>query len=52
MAKKLGFCDSEVDVHMPGGTLAIRLSDGFDATMKGPVVRICSGETDCELFEK
>ncbi len=52
MAKKLGLCDSEIDVHMPGGTLAIRLSDGFDATMKGPVVRICSGEIDDEMFEE
>jgi diaminopimelate epimerase len=52
VAKKLGLCDSEIDVHMPGGTLAIRLSDGFDATMKGPVTRICSGEIDDEMFEE
>ena len=52
VAKKLGFCDSEIDVHMPGGTLAIRLSDGFDAIMKGPVVRICSGDIDGEMFEE
>ena len=51
VAKKLGLCDSEIDVHMPGGTLAIRLSDGFDATMKGPVVRICSGYIDDEMFK-
>ncbi len=51
VAKKLGFCDSEIDVHMPGGTLAIRLSDDFDATMKGPVVRICSGYIDDEIFK-
>jgi diaminopimelate epimerase len=52
VAKKLGLCDSGIDVHMPGGTLAIRLSDGFDATMKGPVTRICSGEIDDEMFEE
>ena len=52
VAKKLGFCDSEIDVHMPGGSLAIRLSDGFDAIMKGPVVRICSGDIDGEMFEE
>ncbi len=51
VAKKLGFCDSEIDVHMPGGSLAIRLSDGFDATMKGPVVRICGGHIDDEMFK-
>jgi len=52
VAKKLGLCDSEIDVHMPGGTLAIRLSDGFDAVMRGPVVRICTGEIDDEMFEE
>lgn len=52
VARKLGLCDSEIDVHMPGGTLAIRLSDGFDAIMKGPVVRICSGDIDGEMFEE
>ena len=52
VARKLALCDSEIDVHMPGGTLAIRLSDGFDAIMKGPVVRICSGYIDDEMFEE
>jgi diaminopimelate epimerase len=50
VAKKLGLCDSEISVHMPGGILAIRLSDGFDATLEGPVVRICSGDIDNEMF--
>jgi diaminopimelate epimerase len=52
VAKKLGLCDSEIGVHMPGGTLAIWLSDDYDATMKGPVVRICSGEIDDEILEE
>jgi diaminopimelate epimerase len=52
VAKRLGFCDSEIDVHMPGGSLAIRLSENFDATMTGPVVRICSGNIDDEMFEE
>ena len=52
VAKKLGFCNSDICVHMPGGTLAIRLSDGFEATLKGPVVRICSGDVDDEIFEE
>jgi diaminopimelate epimerase len=50
VAKKLGFCDSEISVHMPGGILFIRLADDFAATMKGPVVRICSGDIDEEMF--
>jgi diaminopimelate epimerase len=50
VAKRLGFCDSDIVVHMPGGSLHIRFSDDFSATMKGPVVRICSGAVDHEMF--
>jgi len=52
VARKLGYCDSEIEVHMPGGILTIQLSDGFDAIMKGPVVRICSGDIDGEMFDE
>jgi len=51
VAKRLGFCDSNIIVHMPGGSLRVRLSDDFAATMRGPVVRICSGVMDHEMFE-
>jgi len=51
VAKKLGFCNSDICVHMPGGALAIRISDDFEATMKGPVIRICSGDIDDEIYE-
>jgi len=51
VAKRLGLCDSEIVVHMPGGSLQIRLSADFSATMRGPVVRICSGTMDREMFE-
>lgn len=50
VAKRLGLCDSGIDVHMPGGVLAIRLSDDLDATMRGPVVRVCSGVIDEAMF--
>jgi diaminopimelate epimerase len=50
VARKLGLCDAEIAVHMPGGTLAIRLTEDFRATMRGPVVRICSGEIAGEVF--
>jgi len=52
VAKKLGLCDSEIKVHMPGGTLSIQLTDCFDAIMKGPVVRICNGDIDEKIFEE
>jgi diaminopimelate epimerase len=51
VAKRLGLCDSEIVVYMPGGRLDLRIADDFTATMRGPVVRICSGLIDREMFE-
>ena len=44
-------CDPAITVHMPGGELAIKFSKDFAATMTGPVVRICEGVMDKEMFE-
>ena len=52
VAHKLGLCDAAIVVHMPGGSLDITLSDGFAATMRGPVTRICSGAMDPQMFEQ
>jgi diaminopimelate epimerase len=52
VAYKLGFCDSDVIVHMPGGELGVGFSPEFAAVIKGPVVRICSGTIDREMFEQ
>lgn len=51
VAYKLGFCDPVITVHMPGGELAIKFSKDFAATMTGPVIRICEGVMDKEMFE-
>jgi diaminopimelate epimerase len=52
VAHRLGLCDSDIIVHMPGGELHIRLLPGYSAVMRGPVVRICSGTIDKEMFEQ
>jgi diaminopimelate epimerase len=51
VAHKLGLCDAAIVVHMPGGSLDITLSNGFVATMRGPVVRVCSGVMDPQMFK-
>lgn len=51
VAYKLGRCDSAIKVHMPGGKLAIKFSDNFTATMTGPVIRVCEGKIDWEMFQ-
>jgi diaminopimelate epimerase len=52
VAYKLGLCDSDITVHMPGGNLNINFSDGFQATMTGPVTKVCEGVMISEMFEK
>lgn len=50
VAHRLGLCDQEMTVHMPGGTLQIALDDQFHVTMKGPVTRIATGVLASEIF--
>jgi diaminopimelate epimerase len=51
VARRLGLCDSDITVQMPGGQLSIRLSATFAATMTGPVTRVCEGIIDMEMFD-
>ncbi len=48
VAHKLGLCDEQVAVNMPGGTLDITLSKDFAVTMTGPVTKICDGTLSFE----
>jgi diaminopimelate epimerase len=50
VAYKLGLCDRELTVHMPGGRLAIVLTTDFHVTMTGPVVRVGTGTVASEAF--
>jgi diaminopimelate epimerase len=51
VAHKLGLCDSDITVHMPGGDIHILFSNGFFATMTGPVTKICEGTMTDEMFK-
>ena len=50
VAFKLGLCDQDITVHMPGGEIQIEFSNDFSATMTGPVTKICDGEMTDEMF--
>ena len=50
VAHRLGRCASDIDVHMPGGTLHIGFSNGYFAAMTGPVTKICNGVMAEEMF--
>jgi len=51
VAHKLGLVDSELTVHMPGGTLEIAISPSWEIRMTGPVTRVSEGRLDPELLE-
>jgi len=44
VAASLGWCESPVTVHVPGGELVVSLAGG-EATLVGPAEEICTGET-------
>ena len=50
VAHKLGLCDRDITVHMPGGKLEIVLSVDFRVTMRGPVVCVGTGTVADEAF--
>jgi len=50
VARKLGLCDAEITVHMPGGELDISISDDFHVIMTGPVTRVAEGKLSGEIF--
>ncbi len=47
---RLGLCGRDISVHMPGGTLDIRINEDYAVTMAGPVTRIAEGRVDDEIF--
>jgi diaminopimelate epimerase len=50
VARRLGFVERQLTVHMPGGTLAVEIGDGYAITMTGPVTRVADGTLDPEMF--
>jgi diaminopimelate epimerase len=50
VAHRLGYCDGDITVHMPGGDLQIQLTQDFRVKMTGPVVKVCDGTISNEAF--
>ncbi len=51
VAFRLGLCDEDIWVHMPGGEIKIEFGKNFSATMTGPVTKICNGSIAQEMFD-
>ena len=52
VAYRLGFCDSEIAAHMPGGIIDITVSDDFSISMIGAVTKIAEGSLSSEMFDQ
>ncbi len=51
VAYRLGLCDSQIKVHMPGGDIDIIVSDDFSVTMTGLVSKVAEGLISEEIFD-
>ena len=43
VARRLGYCDAEIVVQMPGGKLEITVGEDFSILMTGPVTKVAEG---------
>ncbi|NIV39418.1 MAG: diaminopimelate epimerase [Anaerolineae bacterium] len=50
VAHRLGLCDPQVKVQMPGGEIGISIGGDGTITMDGPVTKICEGVLSEETF--
>jgi diaminopimelate epimerase len=49
-ARKLGLCDADITVHMPGGEIEISIDDEYRIVMTGPVTKVAEGTLSDEMF--
>jgi diaminopimelate epimerase len=50
VARRLGLCDENITVHMPGGAIRIEIGNDYAVRMTGPVTHIADGEIDPECL--
>jgi diaminopimelate epimerase len=50
VAHRLGLCDQNITVHMPGGEIEIQISPDYEITMTGPVTKVATGTIDPEML--
>ena len=50
VAHRLGLCDAELTVHMPGGTIEIQIGEDYAIRMTGPATRVAEMQFDPEAL--
>lgn len=51
VAHRIGLCDRNITVHMPGGKIQIEVGDNFQINMTGPATRVAAMEFDPEALD-
>ncbi|MGI9558940.1 MAG: diaminopimelate epimerase [Thermodesulfobacteriota bacterium] len=51
-AVKNGLCENRLTVSMPGGEIAVEISDDFDLRMTGPAEEVASGTLSADILKK
>ncbi|MEC9384037.1 MAG: diaminopimelate epimerase, partial [SAR324 cluster bacterium] len=51
VAYRLGFCDEEISVLMPGGQIEITIGENYEISMTGSVTRIGKIKLDLECMD-
>jgi diaminopimelate epimerase len=52
VAHRLGLCDAEIAVQMPGGVIHVRIAEDYQMTMTGPVTKVAVGQISPEIFRQ
>ena len=52
VAHRLGLCDREISVHMPGGIIDIEIGDDYAIRMTGAVTKVADGVIAKEIFRR
>ncbi len=52
VAYKLGLCDPQIAVHMPGGKIEVTVSSDFLISIIGPVTKVADGTISEEMFNQ
>ena len=50
VAHRIGLCDRDITVHMPGGKIGIHIGDDFAIRMTGPATHVASMQFDNEAL--
>jgi len=51
VARKMGACDENITVEMPGGEIGLVIDDNFNVKMTGPATRVASMDMDLECLK-